>query len=60
MEVIKNALQAGYTVEVRTSTTEMPGVEVLCRRDETSYIWAHGACLEDAISRLTAYIKGER
>ena len=58
MEVIKTALQAGYTVEVRTSTTEMPGVEVLCRRDEASYIWAHGSCLEDALARLTAYIKG--
>lgn len=60
MEVIKTALQSGYTVEVRTSTTEMPGVEVLCRRDEASYVWAHGACLEDAISRLTSYIKGEQ
>ena len=60
MEVIKNAIQAGYTVEVRTSTTEMPGVEVLCRRDGSSYFWARGACLEDALSCLTAYIKGEQ
>ena len=60
MEVIKNALQAGYTVEIRTSTTDIPGVEVLCRRDGSSYFWARGACLEDAISCLTAYIKGEQ
>lgn len=56
MEIINAALQAGYTVEVRTSTTEMPGVEVLCRRDESSYIWAHGACIEDALLRIAAYI----
>lgn len=56
MEVITGALQAGYTVEVRASTTELPGVEVLCRRDELSYIWAHGTSLEDALLRIAAYI----